>query len=186
MAFANSILERDPSIGTIGLVPCAVGGTNITEWSHGSGLYNQMVRRAEAAARGGGKVWGILWYQGESDTLSSEDATLYRTRLEKFFTDVRSDLQSPSLPIIQVAIASGLGQYVDIVRKAQLENELPGVTSVDAKGLKLEPDGLHLSTAAQVELGEMLADASLRIMGPPPAHSSSPAKSRYFFFRWFR
>ncbi|KZV54552.1 putative carbohydrate esterase [Dorcoceras hygrometricum] len=164
MAFADSILERDSSIVTIGLVPCAVGGTNIAEWGRGSGLYNQMVRRAEAAAGDGGKISGFLWYQGESDTLSKEDAMLYRPRLEKFFTDVRSDLQSPTLPIIQVAIASGKGQYVDIVRKAQLENELPGVTSVDAKGLKLEPDGLHLSAAAQVELGEMLADAFLRMM----------------------
>ncbi|XP_073315799.1 probable carbohydrate esterase At4g34215 isoform X1 [Primulina huaijiensis] len=186
MAFANSLLERDSSIGTIGMVPCAVGGTNITEWGRGSGLYNQMMRRAEAAARGGGKFGGLLWYQGESDSLSKEDAMLYRTRLEKFFTDVRSDLQSPSLPIIQVAIASGLGQYIDIIRKAQLENELPNVASVDAKGLKLEPDGLHLSTAAQVQLGEMLADAFLRITGSPPAHSNSPEKSHNFFFRSLR
>lgn len=59
----------------------------------------------------------------------------------------------------QVALASGEGTFVDIVREAQLGSDLPNVECVDAKGLPLEPDGLHLSTPSQVRLGEMLANA---------------------------
>lgn len=104
MSFSNSVLRRDPGIGLIGLVPCAIGGTNISEWRRGGTLYNQLLRRAEAAVEGGGGglIRAILWYQGESDTESIEDAKLYRRRLHRFFTDVRSDLMSPVLPVIQV------------------------------------------------------------------------------------
>lgn len=81
-----------------------------------------------------------------------------------------------------MALASGEGQYVDIVRKAQLGLELPNVRCVDAKGLPLEPDGLHLSTRAQVRLGHMMADAFLHIMAPLPVQSSSANKRFHNFF----
>ncbi|KAL8230936.1 hypothetical protein R6Q57_000714 [Mikania cordata] len=159
MAFANSILRLDSSIGVIGLVPCAVGGTNITEWARGGHLYDQLIRRANAALVGGGSIKGLLWYQGESDTVSREDAESYKRRSEMFFDHVRSDLLLPALPIIQVAIASGIGSFVDEVREAQLGMWLVNLRTVDAKGLGLEPDRLHLNTSSQVKLGEMLAQA---------------------------
>ncbi|XP_044475162.1 probable carbohydrate esterase At4g34215 [Mangifera indica] len=159
MPFANAILTKRQSFGVIGLVPCAIGGTNISEWRKGSFHYEQMVRRTRVALQSGGIIRALLWYQGESDTITLEDAESYKGRLEKFFMDLRSDLQDPMLPIIQVALASGEGTFVDIVREAQLGSDLPNVECVDAKGLPLEPDGLHLSTPSQVRLGEMLADA---------------------------
>ncbi|KAL2537945.1 hypothetical protein Fot_19336 [Forsythia ovata] len=180
MAFANSVLEKDPSFGVIGLVPCAVGGTNISEWRRGSVLYNQLIRRANAALQGGGVIRALLWYQGESDTVIHKDAELYKRRLMKFFDDVRSDLMSPILPVIQVALASGKGPYKEIVRKAQLETNLQNVKCVDAKGLPLEPDGLHLTTLAQVELGKMLADAFLQNV-PLPVRSNAPKRFNNFF-----
>lgn len=48
---------------------------------------------------------------------------------------------------------------MDMVREAQMSINLPNVINVDAKGLVLQPDGLHLSTLAQVHLGDKLADA---------------------------
>lgn len=183
MAFSNSILKRDPGIGLIGLVPCAIGGTNIKDWSRGGRLYQQLLTRAQAALHGGGGlIRAILWYQGESDTVARDDARLYKRRLERFFNDVRSDLLSPVLPVIQVALASGNGAYVDVVRKAQLGIDLPNVRCVDAKGLQLDPDGLHLSAGAQVRLGRMLADAFLQIMAPLPVQSSAASKRFHTFF----
>lgn len=105
MAFANGLLADDPSLGPIGLVPCAIGGTNITQWGKGSLLYRHMVRRARASvADGGGAIRALLWYQGESDTIVKQDAESYGQRLEKLFQDIRLDLMSPMLPIIQVRI----------------------------------------------------------------------------------
>ncbi|PIN13508.1 hypothetical protein CDL12_13866 [Handroanthus impetiginosus] len=187
MSFSNSVLERDSGIGVIGLVPCAIGGTNISEWRRGGILYNNLLTRAQAALHGGGGIIrAILWYQGESDTENHEDARLYKRRLEKFFTDVRSDLLSPVLPVIQVALASGSGPYVEKIRKAQMEIDLPNVKYVDAKGLQLEPDRLHLTTAAQVELGRMLADAFPHIMAPLPVQSSAPKRFHNFFSELLR
>lgn len=170
MVFANQLLDKDPDLGVVGLVPCAVGGrqgTTISEWARGTFLYNQLVRRARAALQGGGTIRALLWYQGESDTVDRAGAELYKGRLEKFFVDVRADLQSPMLPVFQVALASGQGPYVELVRKAQLGIHLPNVRCVDAKGLKLLPDNLHLSTPAHVRLGEMLALAFLQTRSSP-------------------
>lgn len=65
---------------------------------------------------------------------------------------------------MKVAIASG-GKYMEVVREAQKAIDLPNVVCVDAKGLELKEDNLHLTTDAQVELGHMLADAYLAHFG---------------------
>jgi len=102
MAFANAVLEKHPELGVIGLVPCAIGGTVISEWERGRELYSEMIKRGKASVRDGGVIRALLWYQGETDTVNLQDAQLYERRLHKFFLDVRDDLQSPLLPIIQV------------------------------------------------------------------------------------
>lgn len=54
----------------VGLLSCAHGGTSMDQWDPalkdkvGDSLYGSMLRRVLAA---GGKVKGVLWYQGESD-----------------------------------------------------------------------------------------------------------------------
>ncbi|KAL0325509.1 UNVERIFIED_CONTAM: hypothetical protein Sradi_5120200 [Sesamum radiatum] len=55
------------------------------------------------------------------------------------------------------------GRAICRCRKAQLEIDLPNVKCVDAKGLQLQPDGLHLSTAAQVTVGRMMQTPSSRL-----------------------
>ncbi|XP_030466624.1 probable carbohydrate esterase At4g34215 isoform X2 [Syzygium oleosum] len=180
MAFANAVLGRDRSLGSVGLVPCADGGTKISEWERGTVLYDRLMRRARAGTGGGGggrTIRALLWYQGESDAMAESDAALYKGRLEKFFSDVRADLQSPELPIFQVAIASGLGPFTETVREAQLGLDLPNVRTVDAKGLPLGRDHVHLTTPAQVRLGQMLADAFLQSV-PGPAPLASKASTR--------
>lgn len=80
-----------------------------------------------------------------------------------------------------MALASGQGPYVDVVRKAQLGVDLPNVKTIDAYGLPMEPDCLHLSTSAQVQLGEMLADTFLHSM-PLPIHLQSSASRTFHNF----
>ncbi|XP_057729145.1 probable carbohydrate esterase At4g34215 [Arachis stenosperma] len=181
MAFANTILEKRPGFGVVGLVPCAIGGTNISEWERGKVHYTRMMKRVKASLQGGGALQALLWYQGESDTLLLSDAQSYRTRLAKFFLDLRADLNSPLLPIIQVALASGEGPYIDTVREAQLDMDLLNLRTVDAKGLPLGPDGLHLTTQAQVHLGQVMADAFLQFVPTSlpknnvlPIHNGAP------------
>ncbi|XP_061343225.1 probable carbohydrate esterase At4g34215 [Gastrolobium bilobum] len=177
MAFANSVLDKNPGFGVVGLVPCAIGGTTISQWERGKVLYNHMMRRAKESLRNGGSIRALLWYQGESDTVTLNDAQSYQRRVHKFFLDVRDDLQSPLLPIIQVALASGSGPYIEIIRQAQLGIDLLNLRTVEAQGLPLEPDGLHLSTPAQVNLGQMMADAFLQFVASSNTNQSVPTSN---------
>ncbi|KAL3617563.1 hypothetical protein CASFOL_037884 [Castilleja foliolosa] len=173
MIFANSVLQRDNNIGVIGLVPCAVGGTSISQWLPGNDLYVKMLSRTQAALNnGGGEIKALLWYQGENHDMVHEDtANEYKSNLEKLLTQIRSDLKLPNLPVIEVALASKgkegtelFGPYFDVVRSAQLEmpNLLPNVKCVDALGFPVDNyDKLHLTVQAEVKLGKMLADAFL-------------------------
>ncbi|KAL6583052.1 hypothetical protein OROMI_005130 [Orobanche minor] len=162
MPFSNMLLKKDPHVGVIGLVPCAVGGTSIAQWQRGGFLYDQLLKRANAALQDGGPIRAMLWYQGESDSNDTTSAETYRTSLKQFFCDLRLDLASPLLPIVQVAVTSTAGRYVDIVRKAQLEMDLPNIFCIDANGLEVNRnDELHLTTSAQVQLGRMFADVIL-------------------------
>ncbi|XP_047330876.1 probable carbohydrate esterase At4g34215 [Impatiens glandulifera] len=156
MSFANAIKETADQIG---LVPCAVGGTAIKEWNRGSDLYENMIKRAKiASSKDGGEIKAVLWYQGESDTMALEDAESYKSKMEDLIRNVREDLDSPLLPVIQVAIVSGGDEkYLEKVREAQKSIDLPEVGCVDAAGLPLKEDNLHLTTEAQVKLGLMLA-----------------------------
>ncbi|XP_027939709.1 probable carbohydrate esterase At4g34215 isoform X2 [Vigna unguiculata] len=144
MAFANEVL-RARGGGVVGLVPCAVGGTKIGEWSRGSRLYDELVKRAKRAM-GLGRIRGLLWYQGESDTVREKDSESYKDKMEKLILDLRSDLHLPSLLVIQVALASGEGKFIEKVRRAQMEIKMDNVKCVDAKGLSLKADKLHLTT----------------------------------------
>lgn len=64
-----------------------------------------------------------------------------------------------SIFFLQVALASGLGSFTGEVRQAQLKAEITNLIVVDAKGLQLQNDKVHLTTSAQVVLGEKLATA---------------------------
>ncbi|KAF1882568.1 hypothetical protein Lal_00002746 [Lupinus albus] len=167
LAFANEIVRIKGGHGygnVVGLVPCAVGGTKIEQWSKGSHLYNELVKRAMNSVNGsdgGGTIRALLWYQGESDTVREEDAVAYKHKMESFIMDIRSDLHLPSLLIIQVALASGEGKFIEKVRHAQLGITLCNVKCVDAKGLRLKDDKLHLTTMSEVHLGLRLAHAYL-------------------------
>ncbi|KAJ3706197.1 hypothetical protein LUZ61_009902 [Rhynchospora tenuis] len=170
LVFAKSVLQKvHSSYGevVIGLVPCAVGGTKIEKWTKGFGLYDSAVKRAKAAVeakRGGGRIEALLWYQGETDTINFDDAEVYAEKMETLIRNFRADLGLPHLPVIQVALASGEGNYTGKVRAAQKGIQLHNVRTVDAYGLPLLNDNLHLNTEAQIRLGHMLAQSYLSLL----------------------
>ncbi|XP_009586847.1 putative carbohydrate esterase At4g34215 [Nicotiana tabacum] len=167
MAFANEILKKDSEFGVIGLVPCARGGTPLSKWHRGSLPYDDLVKRAKSAEKDGGIIRGLLWYHGESDVKGGNGSKVYKTNLEKFIHDLRTDLNSPNLPILQVILPYPKepfkGPYIEEVRATQLAINVPNVVKIDAKGLELGPDGIHLTTPAQVQLGHMFAHAFLSL-----------------------
>ncbi|KAG8377470.1 hypothetical protein BUALT_Bualt08G0036300 [Buddleja alternifolia] len=163
MAFANAILKKVPNFGTIILVPSAFGGSSVSEWaSSNSSLREKMINRTNQAVRYGGKIRGLLWYQGETDTQSEWNMRNFPGEYHKFIHILYKELLHPRVPFIQVALASGQGKsdLLERVRAAQLGME--DIITVDAMGLAVKSDGFHLTTMAQVHLGNMLADAFLK------------------------
>ncbi|XP_019153152.1 PREDICTED: probable carbohydrate esterase At4g34215 [Ipomoea nil] len=163
MAFANRLLELEPDFGVIGLVPCAAGGTSLVNWTSDTYYpYKIFLSRTRTAIKKGGILRAVLWYQGESDSKFYDVGKSYRKNLETLFRKMRSDLLSPTLPFFQVIIPHPKppfkGPFTEDVRKAQTEIDIPNVIKVDADGLPMGPDGIHLTTEGYVRLGTMLAE----------------------------
>ncbi len=151
----------------IGLIPCAHGGTSMDQWNpewkdrEGESLYGSMYRRVQTA---GGKVRGILWYQGESDA-NPKNASTFFDKFAAFVKAVRADFNQPDLPFYYVQ----LGRHVDSsnlaewnsVQLAQLraESEIRRVSMVAAVDLQLD-DVIHVNTQDLKRLAHRLADVA--------------------------
>src|SRR5690606_5641615 len=84
LSFAEEMASRDPSV-SIGLIPCAVGGSQLSRWQKEGDLYQAALKRTKQA-REHGVLKGILWHQGENDAVSKELADTYVERLQQTVT----------------------------------------------------------------------------------------------------
>lgn len=170
--FALAMLAADPRI-SIGLVPCAVGGSPLRRWVKGGDLYAQALARAQTASATG-TLQGILWHQGETDSDKSDTADTYETRLAQMFADLRHDLGRPDLPIVVGQLGEFVAKekhpHVDTVRAAlaRIPAAVPRVGFADSAGLGHKGDALHFDAAASRELGRRLASAMLALQTPLP------------------
>ena len=149
----------------IGLIPCAHGGTSMEQWNpalkdrQGESLYGSMFRRIQAV---GGRVRGVLWYQGESDA-NAKAEPVFQERFESFVKALRADLNAPDLPFYYVQIGRNIdGNNVaewNGIQLAQLEAQarIPHSGMVSAVDLQLD-DTIHVSTPDLKRLGRRLAD----------------------------
>lgn len=156
----------------VGLIPCAHGGTSMDQWDPalkakgGDSLYGSMLRRIEAA---GGKVRGVLWYQGEADT-TAERAPGFGAKFEKLVGAVRGDLKAADLPFYYVQLGRVVGAPRpgwNAVQEAQRKAEaaLPKTGLVAAVDLGLD-DGIHVGTADLKRLGRRIANLATRDLYP--------------------
>ncbi len=167
ISFAAAMLKANPKI-SIGLVPCAVGGTPLSRWVKGADLYARAVERAKAAAEAG-TIKGALWHQGESDTSDRANAESYGSRLTQMFTDLRQDLGLPKMPIV----VGQLGMFLTPQNYASVETvraaiagmpaALPNVGFADSQGLTDKGDRLHFNSASQAQFGQRYAKAMLAL-----------------------
>jgi len=171
MSFAAEMLKADPTV-TIGLVPCAVGGTPLRRWVKGGDLYENAVARAKIAAQAG-VIEGVLWHQGEADTEKQENAETYGKRLTQMFKDLRQDLGMPDLPIVVGQLGEFLSPkkypYVDTVRATirNVPSMVPNAGYADSAGLTDKGDKLHFTVGAQREFGTRYARAMLELQKKP-------------------
>ena len=166
--FAVEMLKADPGI-TIGLVPCAVGGTPLSRWVKGADLYEACIARARIAAQSS-VITGALWHQGEADTTDPDLANTYEKRLTQMFKDLRVDLDQPDLPIVVGQLGPFLEPakypYLKQVRTAleNLPTDLLHVAYTDSAGLTDRGDQLHFDAASQTTFGARYAAAMQQAM----------------------
>lgn len=171
LPFAKMMLQRTGV--PIGLLPCAHGGTSMDQWSptlkdkEGDSLYGATYRRFLAT---GGRIRGILWYQGESDA-NPKAAPLFAEKFEKLIAAFRQDFLQPELPFYYVQI----GRHVSFndqaewnaVQEAQrkLESRIAKVGMVPAVDLSLD-DAIHISTHDHKRLAARIANQVTHDMHP--------------------
>ncbi len=151
----------------IDMLGYALGAQPISHWAPGGEGDRKLFSRIEEAGKGAGV---FLWYQGESDTRSSEDAAAYQDRLTDLVARVRKAAENPHMTVVIIQLcartrpgqAKGLTYFMQ-VREAQRQFVLADGNAllVTALGRLQKEDG-HLSTPGYMELGEELARALLR------------------------
>ena len=164
LPFARTMFEKTGV--PVGLIPCALSGTTIAEWSpardRDRSLYGALLRRAKAA---GGRIAGVLWYQGEADGKPAL-APAYRQQFHALIAALRHDLGREDLPIYFVQIGRHVHDaHESLNREAwnlvqesqrQVELELPRLGMVAAVDLEMD-DGIHLGADGLETLGRRLA-----------------------------
>ena len=97
---------------TVGLIPMAWGGRSIVQLSKGSEIYGDAIRHTKAAMQVG-TLKGVLWHQGESDTVKQTRTDAYEKRLHCLIEDTRKDLGNLRLPFIVGNLAEFYGTGKD-------------------------------------------------------------------------
>ncbi len=160
-SFAKSYAEEHPEVD-VGIIPCADGGTQISQWLPGEILFDNAVNCAKLAMRTS-TLKGIIWHQGEADC-SEDRYPLYYKKFTSIMDALKKELASPDIPII----IGGLGDFLakfdsspDIVKYyceinkilEKLGNEYQNCAFVPATGLGANPDNLHFNASALDEFG---------------------------------
>jgi sialate O-acetylesterase len=175
LAFGKAMAEATGR--QIGLIAAAHGGTSLEQWSHerkaegGASFYGAMLERIR---RAGGKLRGVLWYQGESDAELQHAAT-YAQRLTDWIADLRLETGQPELPVLMVQI----GRYItpptpehasswDRIREilATLPQRVPNTATTSAVDLGLA-DAIHIDTPGLIRLGSRLARLAQELQANP-------------------
>lgn len=151
----------------IGLIPCADGGTTISQWQEGEVLFEHAVFMAKLAMRVS-KLGGILWHQGESDC-NDINYPLYKERLIRMIFAIRKALGEGDIPFIfgevseNISSKWNLGDYPKKMNALlkEIQEEVPNCRLVSANGLTLKPDGIHFDSVSLREFGNRYFDAYL-------------------------
>ena len=174
-SFAKA-MQDNPNV-KIGLIPAAAGGSPIDSWKPKgyhrqtkSHPYDDAIKRAKHAMKRG-RLKGILWHQGESDSKPAL-AQDYEKKLHALVARIRADLNAPEVPFI----AGQMGQFSErpwdeskkVVDNAhrRLPSQVKNTAFVDSKGLTHKGDQVHFDAKSYRELGRRYAKAMRALQQP--------------------
>ncbi len=185
LAFGKRILSKTGI--PVGLIPTALGGSPISMWIQDTGeagsLFDNMMDMANKA---GGKVAGVLWHQGESDSCTDESINRYAERFRLLVKLLREKL-GPDLPVFTGQINSsawtpqepcGWSRIREIQRR--LSHDLDGVYMAVTIDCPLS-DEVHNSSASNVIVGRRYADLALEHIYHQPIQAEFPEPEKIRF-----
>ncbi|GAB3862198.1 sialate O-acetylesterase [Hymenobacter terrigena] len=187
LTFGRLMAAADTS-ATIGLIPCAVGGSGIDVWTPGAYYdgtkthpYDDALARAKTALQNG-TLAGIIWHQGESDS-SPEKSALYQQKLKILIKKLREDLQAPNVPFVAGQLPAfqinktnpdGRPQINDAAVRineavAGLTKQVPHYAFVTAEGTADIGDHTHFNAVSARLMGQRCA-AAMQLLQRPARH----------------
>ena len=163
LSFARELQKNIPDSVSIGLIPCAVGGSAVAQWNNDE-LYRGVklltnFRESVAAVQDQGIFKGILWHQGESDA-HDDKIPVYKESIEQLFATFREITQNDSLPILvgelgafrePQEVQDRVDEINAIIHESADHDENRWVISTADLGHK--GDKLHFDANAQREMG---------------------------------
>ena len=169
-SFADSFANR---FGTkVGMIPCADGGTTISQWQPEEVLFEHAVFMTKLAMRTS-NLGGILWHQGESDCHSEKDAKTYLARFVSMIEQLRKDLGNEALPVVVGGLGDFLEDYDDEIKYKhtktvqealkQIPSAIQNCAFASAEGLTDRGDGVHFNSKSYRVLGERYFQSYLEI-----------------------
>lgn len=169
LSFARSLLADNPE-QAIGLIPCAKSGSSIIDWETSpddQSLYGSCLKRVRAASTMG-NVSGILFFQGEADTIDPQQYPSLRPAAEawaeKFATfayNFRQDIGNPGLPLVYAQLGQpedlqGLPNWT-LVQQQQENIQIPNAKMIKTNDLPMVE--IHYTADSYAEIGERYAEA---------------------------
>ena len=159
-SFAEEWCHENPS-ETLGLIPCAEGGSALDDWAIDQSLFKHALSEAKFAMQSS-ELIGILWHQGESDSFNGNYKVYYK-KLLLIIETLREELGAPNIPLIIGGLPDFLGKQgfgqnckeYEFINK-ELERfafNQENCYFVTAKGLTSNPDGIHIDAISQRKFG---------------------------------
>lgn len=159
-SFAQAWCNANPK-ESLGLIPCAEGGSALEEWDVEGSLFRHAVSEAKYAMENS-ELTAILWHQGENDSQSGKYKDYYK-KLERMVNRLREELDASEIPFI----IGGLGDYLgktafgrscpeyELVNQELLRYAKNNENCYYVTGEKLysNPDGIHINAESQRRFG---------------------------------
>jgi hypothetical protein len=170
LSFGKELAKKYPKDITIGLVPCAVGGSSIQHWLGDSTyrnvkLYSNLLKKADIASQAG-TIKGMIWHQGESNA-NVNSYKNYRQHLETFFARVRKDLGYAEMPIYAGELASFLSRKQNPKTDAinadlhAMEKDFANFYVINTQDFTPKSDSIHFDSKSQRLMGIRFAQKVL-------------------------
>ncbi|MDA7888161.1 sialate O-acetylesterase [Akkermansiaceae bacterium] len=179
IGFVETTLKSQPS-KKLALIKGSKGGSSLrVDWNPGEKgnpksqgpRYRSFIETIELALAAlkkdghSGKIRGLIWHQGESD--SNQPTAAHQKRLINFIARIREDVGNPNLPVV-------LGQVYDNGNRDKVRAAISGASKAvpacglaSAEGTKTWDPGTHFDAQSQLLLGKRFAEEMINLLSGP-------------------